>query len=76
MATHTRILAWRISWTEEPSRLQPMEFQSWTRTNTSLLHSKVRRRGEMKAQQLPLEHQLLDDELCWLLDFNKAIIIP
>jgi len=22
MATHSRILAWRISWTEEPGRLQ------------------------------------------------------
>ena len=24
MATHSRILAWEISWTEEPSRLQSM----------------------------------------------------
>ena len=23
MATHSSILAWRISWTEEPSRLRP-----------------------------------------------------
>ena len=23
MATHSSILAWRIPWTEEPSRLQP-----------------------------------------------------
>ena len=27
MATHSSILAWRISWTEEPSGLQPMESQ-------------------------------------------------
>ena len=27
MATHSSILAWRISWTEEPSRLQSMESQ-------------------------------------------------
>ena len=27
MATHCSILAWRISWTEEPGRLQPMESQ-------------------------------------------------
>ena len=27
MATHFRILAWRISWTEEPGRLQSMGFQ-------------------------------------------------
>ena len=25
MATHSSILAWRIPWTEEPSRLQSME---------------------------------------------------
>jgi len=24
MATHSRILAWRIPWTEEPGELQPM----------------------------------------------------
>ena len=24
MATHSRILAWRIPWTEEPGGLQPM----------------------------------------------------
>ena len=27
MATHSSILAWRISWTEEPSRLQSMGSQ-------------------------------------------------
>ena len=27
MATHCSILAWRIPWTEEPVRLQPMESQ-------------------------------------------------
>ena len=26
-ATHSSILAWRIPWTEEPGRLQPMELQ-------------------------------------------------
>ena len=26
MATHSRILAWRIPWTEEPGRLQSMGF--------------------------------------------------
>ena len=28
MATHSSILAWEISWTEEPGRLQPMGPQS------------------------------------------------
>ena len=27
MATHSSILAWRISWTEEPGRLRSMESQ-------------------------------------------------
>ena len=27
MATHSSILAWKIPWTEEPSRLQPMGLQ-------------------------------------------------
>ena len=27
MATHSNILAWRISWTEEPGGLQSMELQ-------------------------------------------------
>ena len=31
MATHSSILAWEISWTEEPDRLQSMVSQkSWT----------------------------------------------
>ena len=27
MATHSSTLAWKIPWTEEPGRLQPMESQ-------------------------------------------------
>ena len=27
MATHSRVLAWRIPWTEEPGRLQSMGFK-------------------------------------------------
>ena len=30
MATHSRILAWRIPWTEEPGGLRSMDSQSWT----------------------------------------------
>ena len=30
MATHSSILAWRIPWTEEPGRLQPIGLQSQT----------------------------------------------
>ena len=32
MATHSRILAWRIPWTEEPGRLQSMGSQESDKT--------------------------------------------
>ena len=31
MATHFRVLAWKIPWAEEPGRLQPWGRKSWTR---------------------------------------------
>ena len=31
MATHASIFAWRISWTEEPGRLQSRVAKNWTR---------------------------------------------
>ena len=31
MAPHSSTLAWKISWTEEPGRLQSMGSQCWTR---------------------------------------------
>ena len=31
VATHSSTLAWKILWSEEPSRLQSMGLQSWTR---------------------------------------------
>ena len=34
MATHSSILAWKISWTEEPDRLQRAA-KSWTRLSKS-----------------------------------------
>ena len=32
MATHSNILAWRISWTEEPGGLQSMMSKEWNTT--------------------------------------------
>ena len=32
MATHSSIVAWRITWTEEPGRLQSMGSQEFDRT--------------------------------------------
>ena len=45
MTTHSRILAWRIPWTEEPSGLESMESQrvrqDWATTLTSLLREDI-----------------------------------
>ena len=51
MATHSSILAWRIPWTEEPGRLQPMGSQRvrqdwetehiWARCNMKLVSSEI-----------------------------------
>ena len=39
MVTHSRILAWRISWTEEPGGLWSMESQSRTRLKRLSMHA-------------------------------------
>ena len=41
MATHSSILAWRILWTEEPSRLQPMGSQSQTSMSDFHFHLQI-----------------------------------
>ena len=35
LTTHCSILAWRIPWTEEPGRLQPVESQRVRKTETT-----------------------------------------
>ena len=39
MAAHSSSLAWRIPWTEEPSRLQSMESQRYTTEQMRPQHS-------------------------------------
>ena len=39
MATHSSILAWRIPWTEEPGRLQPMWLQESNTTEHTHIHT-------------------------------------
>ena len=41
MATHSNVLAWRISWTEEPSRLQSMRSQRGRHDWSNLAHTHV-----------------------------------
>ena len=38
IATHSSILAWRIPWTEEPGRLQPMVSQESGMTERLSMH--------------------------------------
>ena len=39
MATHSSILAWRIPWTEEPGRLQSMDFPGGSEVKASVSNS-------------------------------------
>ena len=39
MATHSRILAWIIPWTEEPGGLQSIALQSWTQLKRLCMHA-------------------------------------
>ena len=39
MTAHSRILAWRIPWTEEPGGLQSTGLQSWTRLKQLSMHA-------------------------------------
>ena len=39
MTTHSSILAWRTSWSEEPGRLQSMGLQSWTQLKQLNMHA-------------------------------------
>ena len=41
MANHSSILAWRIPWTEEPGRLQPMGLQRDTTEQLPLNGSRI-----------------------------------
>ena len=38
MATHSSILAWRIPWTEEPGRLQSMDFPGGSEVKVPASH--------------------------------------
>ena len=41
MATHSSILAWEISWTEEPGELQSWGRKSWTRHSNEITISSI-----------------------------------
>ena len=55
MATHSRILAWRIPWTEEPGGLQSMGSQSQTRLRLTLLLSVAMLQGYQGSKILTIK---------------------
>ena len=52
MATHSGILAWRITWTEEPGGLQFMEFHRVGHDQSDLAHCFARPRETHQAPAL------------------------
>ena len=59
MATHSSVLAWRITRTEEPSRLQSIGSHSWTRLKQLCMHACMhwRRKWQPTPVFLPEESQ-------------------
>ena len=49
MATHSIILAWRVSWTEEPGGLQSRGLQSPTWLNRNMIHVKKKKKKEQTS---------------------------
>ena len=68
MATHSRILAWRIPWTEGPGGLQSMGSQSWTRLKQLSAHARAHTHTYAKHSVVYLcrlfsSHSLVDEHL-------------
>ena len=55
MATHSRILAWRVPWTEEPGGLQSMGSQNQARLSDWAWLSTVRGQWAMLGRNLTPE---------------------
>ena len=56
MSTHSSIPAWKIPWTEEPSRIQFMALQSQTRLSTHMHKLQHVGYGENLKQSEPREN--------------------
>ena len=64
MATHSRILAWRFLWTEEPGGLQSIGSQSWMRLKRlSSMRVLSQRENLAHCGLVPQQHQTR--ALCW-----------
>ena len=45
--SHSSILAWRIPWTDDPSRLQSTGSHSWTLLSTNIYSTRLQTRGKI-----------------------------
>ena len=63
MAMPSSILAWRISWTEEPGRLQSMGSQESDTTQPLNHHRHLRQRSGSEDGSVFLSHQLVETTL-------------
>ena len=78
MATHSSILAWRISWAEKPGRSQNQTLLSnthkhvhaWTHTHTQT-HARTHRAGASRRQQ-SADYRYLS----WLAEQLKVFLDP
>ena len=67
MATHSSILAWRISWTEEPGGLQSMGSQK-SRTQMKRLRTHAR---ILSSQVTHMKQQCLHPQKSFLVDGKR-----
>ena len=55
MATHSSILAWRVSWTKEPGKLQSMGLQNWTQLKRLSVQAKVEELSFQPHLRVPIK---------------------
>ena len=66
MATHSSILAWRISWTVEPGGLQSIGWQSWTWGMCLSMHTWGLRSGKPRGQKKKKRRRRSEDQVLLL----------
>ena len=73
MATHSSILAWKVPWTEEPSRLQSMGLQSRTQLSdfTFTFHFHALER-EMATHSSVLAWRIPESGAWWVAVYGVA----
>ena len=65
MATHSSILALKISWTEEPGRLQSMGSQSWTDCMCAHTHTYAHTQAVVNMNESVTTEEGFSPYSCW-----------